>query len=364
MRKLTTLRTIAALDPIPDADAIEVATIDGWKAVVKKGEFAVGERVIYIEVDAILPASNPTFDFLNAKGSKDLPTESGYTILGFRLRTIRLRGQLSQGLVIKFPENWTLTEEGINTNACWGLLDPEDDLSEAFGIEKYEKPITASMAGKVAGNWPSWLPKTDQERVQNLRIDKIPRGLYLLEEKVEGSSMTIGFDGEKVFVGSRSLILDLDQVGNTFVDVAKESGLLDILPMFTDKKIAIRGELVGPGIQGNIYGLTKHRFYTFDIWFDGKYLGPEARAEMIAEMMLVSKESCVEINTDVVFMVPFLKIMLIPNSIEEFLDEATGQSRIADVLREGVVFKQWREDGQEPFTFKVISPEYLLKQKD
>lgn len=353
MRKLVTIRTIGALNPIPNADAIEVATIDGWSVVVKKGEFAVGQKVVYFEVDSILPASNPEFAFLMARSKQNLSTETGEIVEGHRLRTIRLRGQISQGLVLPLP--YDLAEINIAEG---------EDISLYYGVQKYEPIIPANLAGKVAGNWPSWLPKTDQERVQNLSIDKIPGTLYFLEEKVEGSSMTIGFDGEKVFVGSRNQILDLDQVGNTFVDVAKESGLLDILPMFTDKKIAIRGELVGPGIQGNIYGLTKHRFYIFDIWFDGKYLGHESRAAMIEEMMLISEESCVEINTDVVHMVPLVKVRDLPRTIDEFLAEASGLSAIADVLREGVVFKQLCEDGQEPFTFKVISPEYLLKQKD
>lgn len=143
MRKLASIQRIKALEPIEGADAIERATVLGWQLVVKKDEFRVGELCIYCEIDSILP-EKPEFEFLKSRG--------------MRIRTIRLRGQISQGIC--FPLSFLPAET---------LIEEDSDVTEILGVTKYEPPIPASLAGVMKGAFPSFIPKTDETRVQVLQ---------------------------------------------------------------------------------------------------------------------------------------------------------------------------------------------------
>lgn len=376
MRKLVTLRQIAAINPIPGADAIEVATVDGWQVVVKKGEYSVGQIVVYFEIDSVLPAGRPEFEFLMARSRRINPVikkDETYDVIdGHRLRTIKLRGQVSQGLIIPLNERDQLLhspQDGhsvlfyIKEDSLGEYYDRrtmEDDLSDIFGVEKYEKQVPAHLAGLCRGNYPGWLPKTDQERVQNLR--DLPDGPYIYEEKMEGSSMTVYHDSERLGVTSRNLDLIIEQEGNTFVDVAKASGLFAALEAFhtdyPEAKVAIRGELIGPSIQGNIYQLSKHRFHIFDVWIDNRYLTVEERFDFLFDYA----SDC---NHEVV---DCARVMGTINPSElgvaGIVELANGNSQLYPTPREGLVFKSVIIDrhGNVP-SFKAISPEYLLKEK-
>ena len=164
MRKLASIRKIADIRPIPDADAIEVAVVDGWKVVVKKGEYSVGDLAVYLEIDAWVPHALAPF---LSKGQE--PREyNGVT--GERLRTVKLRGQVSQGLLLPLR---TVFAEWTDENFQKNILEDEervgDDLTEALGIQKWEAPISPQLAGQVRGVFPTGLiPKTDQERADAL----------------------------------------------------------------------------------------------------------------------------------------------------------------------------------------------------
>lgn len=353
MRKLVTIRQISAIEPIPDADAIEVATIDGWKVVVKKGEFEVGQHVLYFEIDSILPEGNPAFDFLMARGCKDQTTDQpGVTLRGHRLRTIKLRGQVSQGLVLPIPYE-------VEIEIGEGKISNDEDLTAFFGVKKYEKLIPASLAGQMRGEYPQWMPKTDQERIQNCFND-IPSGeAWCIEEKIEGSSITIYFDGETAGVTSRNMDLKLDQEGNTFVDVAKASGLLDWLAEFVNYKFAFRGELVGPGIQGNIYNLKDFRIYIYDIWWEDHYLDPVKRRNIMDSVL-----SSNYVNKNIVFKVPVVIDVAFTDlaTLDSIILGADGQSMVNPAtLREGLVYKTL---DYPIYSFKAISNKYLLEQKE
>lgn len=325
MRKLATVKQITALNPIPGADAIEVAEVDfGWKVVVKKGEFAVHNEVVYLEVDSWVPHSMAPF-----------LTKPGHTpkeykgILGQRLKTIKLRGQVSQGLILPLSV--------LNGRPV-----------EELGVIKWEREISASMAGTVRGNFPTQIPKTDQERVQNIvkTVFANCHGKYEITEKMEGSSMTVyNIDG-KLGVCSRNIDLVEDD-SNVFWSTAKKYHLPEILPLNT----AIQGELIGPGIQGNIYGLEEHLFLVFDVYdiMQGMYLPPYERQELVAKLGLLH--------------VPVVSIACLSqyqNQLDKLLLMADGYSFYGNTLQEGLVFKAI-DDG---LTFKVISNKYLLKEKD
>jgi hypothetical protein len=149
MRKLATIRKVADIKPIKDADAIELAIIDGWQCVVKKGSVKKEDIVLYAEIDSFLPVK-PEFEFLRKSSFKTMADGSA----GFRLKTVRLRGELSQGLVMP------LKDVGLD---CAGI-GLGQDVTEALGVKLYEPPIPADISGMVEGAMPSFIKKTDEER--------------------------------------------------------------------------------------------------------------------------------------------------------------------------------------------------------
>lgn len=335
MRQLVTLRQISEINPIPYADAIEAVRVDGWVCVAKKGEFRVGDSCLYFEIDSILPVGNPLFSFLTEKSSKNYPTENCTILHGHRLKTIRLRGQISQGLVLPVPE----------------YLPDDKDLTEYFGVQKYEMPIHSSMVGMARGAYPGWLPKTDQERIQNIRL--VP-GEYIVEEKMEGSSMTVFWHPETgVGVTSRNINLKLDQEGNNFVNFAKASGLLDGVANMGEhlkNSLAVRMELCGPGIQGNIYNFQKTCAFIFDVFLGDRYLDAQARLGLTTIII----KSCDDVKDVHIVRSNYWVKEGDPDSILEFAD---GPSAFGQTKREGLVFKNLA-DGN--ISFKAISNQYLL----
>lgn len=352
MRKLATIRQISAILPIPDADAIEVAQVDNWKVVVKKGEFQVGDLVVYLEVDSWVP--NALAPFLS-KGQEPREYEG---VKGERLRTVKLRGQLSQGLIL--PVTHELQTEFSHTFLNFeGARDLQvgDDVTEMLGVLKYEPPVPAQLAGIVKGPFPSLFPKTDEERIQNLTSDypELQEHEYEETEKLEGSSMSVGLVpsgyGMEFIVCSRNLNLK-ETADNTLWKMARkydiEKKLLDV-PM-TDGLI-IQGELIGEGIQSNYYGIKGHDFYVYAV-FDigrGKYYTPAARRKLCEDLGL---KHVPVLNTN-----RSLKGV----TIDELLLDADGKSQInPNKLREGKVYK--RADGSKNQEhFKAISNAYLLK---
>lgn len=334
MRKLATVRKIDAIRPILGADAIECAVVGGWNVVVKKGEYKAGDLAIYCEIDSWIP--HVLAPFLS-KGQE--PREYN-GVKGERLRTIKLRGVTSQGLLLP----WTVGREG-------------DDLTEQLGIQKWEAPIPANLAGEVRGVFPTYIPKTDQERIQNLTTklnDWIGQSLqFEITEKLDGSSMTVySFDGDEG-VCSRNLNL-CETENNSLWKVCRRDNLLEKI---AGLDIALQGEIVGDGIQGNPYKLRGQQFYVFDIYDirTGKYYDAEQRQRF-----------CIEHNIDHVPLITITSIYKIINindfqDVEQILKFAEAMSRINETTeREGVVFKCLSDPS---LSFKAISNNFLLKHQ-
>ena len=340
MRKMATVRKIDSLRPIVGADAIECAYVGGWTCVVKKGEYTAGDLAVYLEIDSWVPTELAPF---LSKGKEPRVFDG---IKGERLRTVKLRGQLSQGLLLPLEP----TCANIESELIEGL-----DVSLPLNIVKWEMPMNAQLAGMAKGNFPSLIPKTDQERVQNLKqeIDQaITDDLqFEVTEKLEGSSMTVYLiDGE---FGVCSRNLDLKETeDNTFWQVARRDGIEEKMRIDGHfVSFAIQGELIGPGIQGNIYKLSKPEFRVFDVYniSGGFYMNPAPRRELINVMRLLH--------------VPVITThSLAPcGTVEELLLWAEGASAITPSQeREGIVFKQVNGG----MTFKAISNRYLLKSND
>lgn len=344
-RKLASIRKIDALTPIEGADAIECATVGGWKVVAQKGLYKEGDLAVYFEIDSWIPFELAPF---LSKGKEPREFEG---IKGERLKTIKLRGQLSQGLLMPLEEAC----KNIDSELFEGL-----DVSFPLNIVKWEKPINAQLAGVCKGNFPTLIPKTDQERCQNLVKEIVSANeagmKFEVTEKLEGSSMTVYQIKGEFGVCSRNMDLK-ETEGNSFWATARKDGIQEKMAEVDEFwDFAIQGELIGPGIQGNIYKLTQPEFRVFDVYNiqAGEYLNPQDRRRLIERMGLK--------HVPVLAAAAELYDTLGITDIPQLLKFAEGKSVMGDVNgpeREGIVFKQ--VDGG--MTFKAISNKYLLGEK-
>lgn len=363
MRKLASIRPITFIKPIEGADAIECAIVDGgWPVVVKKGEYQVGDVAIYLEIDSWVPHELAPF---LSKGNE--PREYN-GVKGERLRTVKLRGQVSQGLLIKLSdvplhvyavENDQTGEPYHMDEIVWQI---GDDVTAEMGIQKWEPPIPAQLQGTMKGNFPHFIPKTDQERCQNLRKDifEAYKGeMYEVTVKLDGSSTTIYVRDGEVGVCSRNIDLK-ETEGNSFWKAAREQNIIEPFLSFCEEnkvELALQGELIGEGIQGNPEKLKGQRFYLFDIYnITGGYYLTSYERQGILDIL-----NCEGADLGHVPIVALsTKVTEVAQSIDELLEYAEGPSLNPETKREGVVFKSLNSD----FTFKAISNSYLLKHKD
>jgi RNA ligase (TIGR02306 family) len=339
-RKLATVRKITNIRPIEGADMIELATVGGWNVVVGKDiGHKVGDMVVYCEIDSFLPIRD-VFEFLRKSSFKKMGDQEG-----FRLKTIKLRGQVSQGLILP------ISVVPITQFASAYTLPEGMDVTEMLGIVKYEPPIPAELSGKVKGLFPSFLRKTDEERVQNLtkeyeQYKSLGRKFYVTE-KLDGSSATFYYNDGVFGVCSRNLEL-LETEGNTFWKVARELDLENKMRDF-GVNISLQGELIGEGIQGNPYkikGQTVKFFNLFDI--DLQVYHSLAHLDRALGIMGIK-------------MVPIVdEFFVLPDTIEELLKYAEDKSVLNDKTeREGVVVRSM----DRTISFKAISNKFLLNEK-
>ena len=329
MRKLATIEEVQSLEPIPDADRIELAKIRGWNVVVQKGLYEVGDRVVYFEIDSMLDIEMPQFQFLSERGVRtDADGFKGHVV-----KTMRLRGQYSQGLAIPISE--------------FDLSGPVGgDVTDLLGVRKWEPPIPASLSGRVRGRLPSWVHKTDSERIQNCEY-LFPLENVVATEKIDGSSATYSLHQEEGFhVCSRNLSLYRTE-GNTFWNMADRLDIEKVLHGYLKDSnaltVTVQGELFGEGIQSNRLGVKGHRFAAFNFEVDG--IPQDIPSEFEAVPRIDSKP---------------------PTSLSEALEGVDGMMSHINPKRlaEGLV---WRLRDNQPFpdgnrTVKAISNKYLLKE--
>lgn len=352
IRKLASIREVTYIKPIPDADAIECAIVGGgWPVVVKKGEFQVGDLAVYCEIDSWIPHALAPF---LSKGKE--PREYN-GVKGERLKTVRLRNQVSQGLLL--PRT-ILDELGL-----WPLAGNPvgHDLTTQLGVQKWEAPLPACLAGTARGNFPSFIPKTDQERCQNVVSDifeKHKDESFEVTVKLDGSSCTIYVKDGEVGVCSRNLDLK-ETEGNSFWKAARDQNIVEALLAYnegTGHNVAIQGELIGEGIQGNQEKIQGQRLYLFDV-FDidaHTYMKPGQRLAFL-EDILIALGANLE-HTPIWDLRTYVASRF--DNVEALLNYATGPSLNPEVKREGLVFKSY----DSSFSFKAISNEWLLKNKN
>lgn len=344
-RQLATIRRISDILPIEGADKIEVAVIDGWKVVVKKGDFKVGHLAVYLEIDSWVPHTLAPFLTKNGHYPK---VYNG--VEGQRLKTVKLRGQLSQGLLLPL----SVFDDLKHGYLVYGQMNPEGfDVTELLGIQKWEREIPAQLAGVMKGNFPTEVFKTDQQRIQNLtkRMQELNEHTFEVTEKLHGSSATFYMDLNGEFhVCSRNVDLK-DSEGNTYWEIARKYKIEENMRRILDEDaygMAIQGEIIGPGINGNQYGLTECDFYVFDL-FESKnqtYCPADLRYTIseslgLKHVPVIYGECCVN---------------AVP--VEVLLEDADGLSQIGNVesRREGLV---WKSLYDPSVSFKVVSNQWL-----
>ena len=354
MRKLASIQHILKLEPIPGADAIEKATVLGWHLVVKKGEFKENDLCIYVEVDSILP-EREVFEFLRPRH--------------FRIKTIKLRGQVSQG--IAFPI--TLLTYDSSVNPAEYPLNVGDDVTELLKVKKYEPNIPAQLAGKIKGSFPGWLHKTDETRIQSVP-EVLPRHQdkkFVVTEKIDGTSMTVYLNGMEHGgeFGVCSRNLDLKEEGETaywkYVRKHQLEEKMRAISAKGDQKLlnfSLQGELAGPGIQGNKYHLDDVQFFIFNV-FDIDRFGyvdlnviEKAPGVFVYEFLEAWELQHVPIVTSG---------YALPGSVDEIVEYSKAKSLLhKDTWREGIVLRSQPEAFDEELhrlSFKVINPNFLLK---
>lgn len=345
-RALATVEEITELVPIEGADSIQIAKIRGWDVIVRIGEFEVGDPVIYFEIDSFLPLSDPRFLFLAPRGCRKNPEG----VEGHVLKTAKMRGKYSQGLAL--PVEQFLQDLG-------GVAMTGEDVTDMIpGLEKWDPPIPAELAGFAKGAFPTSFRKTDEERIQNMpwlfeeSASPDLAGGWVATEKIDGSSMTVYIKDGEYGVASRNW--DIEETShNSMWKLAHELDLFGIMGNWAHTldpslPVAVQGEIFGPGIQGNPLDVKEVQFRLFTV----QIAGADIPRSMWPENVLALSVP--------VHNLPY------PGTIEEALAQVENLKSLINPQRpvEGVV---WRNTRAASFpngaraSWKAISQRYLLK---
>lgn len=329
MRQLVTIQTVDNLIPIPNADNIEIAHVLGWQVVVKKGEFKIGDKCIYFEIDSVVPPL-PEYEFLAARR--------------YRVKTIRLRGELSQGLCLPVPSEMA-------------SLDVGEDVTERMGVVKYDPPEISEGDGcseKTRGGFPSHLvSKTDEIRLQSKKrfLEEFNGVLVYSSVKCDGTSATFVMEDEELLVCSRNRAVKESENSKYWKMVYKYK-INDILSEYPN--YAIQGEICGPGIQENKLGLKELDLFVFNIKdiVKNRYLNYH-------DLILFCTENA--LNT-----VPIDNVFVLSHTLAELLEMARGKYP-SGRHREGIVIRPIVETYSETLrgraSIKVINNDFLLREK-
>lgn len=395
MRKLASVQTIVNIEPIENATKIEYASVLGWHCVVKKDEFKVGDKCIYVEIDSILPSDNPNFDFMKDRK--------------YRVKTIKLRGKVSQGII--FPMSILPKDESKYSVG--------DDVTAILKIKKYEPEIEVDInpnpsykKGWLYTHTPGFIrgfiinhfrklskklynipdpkkpfptdiiPKTDESRIQSFDLEfffQNQNNDFSYTEKVDGSSTTIYYYNGHVGICSRNMELPLDD-GNKYVEAVNRYNLIEKLTKFCELNkcnIALQGELLGPGIQSNKYKLTEYDIYFFNVFnIDTQRYFTEISLIQLCDYFKIKR-------------VPYFDPIKFKETADEWVEFSKSKSLLnPNIQREGIVVRlfdpsDWVESrtnkgnnimipvegfsGQVLFetnnylSFKAINPNFLLK---
>lgn len=340
-RKLVTIEKVLETRPIEGSDFIEQIKIRGWNLVSKKGEFNVGDKCVFFEVDSLIPEGKECFEFLRKSCWNE-------RLKGFRIKTVKLRGVISQGLALPisyFPEFKNL-QIGV-------------DVTEKLNVTVYEPYIDLNINANAKGAFPSFLKDTSLDRIQNLAnpFEEYKGKEIIITEKIDGTSHTFYINNGEVGMCSKNLDLKIesdkkDVRNELFITLDIENKLRKL-----NMNIAIQGEIIGKSIQRKNYTkFTDNKNYDFYVYriydIDTRTFYTIEESKRIAEIL--------DLN-----FVRIIEKREMFKSLEEAIEYSNGKSNFYDGTMEGIVVTV--EDKNETLydltQFKVLSPNYLLKEK-
>ena len=362
-RKLASVQRIKAIKPIEGADRIEIVQVLNWDCVAQKGEYQIGDMVIYFEIDSLLP-DIPAFEFL--RGSSWSQKLNKY-----KIRTHKFRGQISQGLVIPIRQ---LTEiyNQTNKSAVSSIdYDEGDDLTELLKIEKYEPPVSNGPLGDLIHHeW--YVPKTDEERVQVCAENVLPeyikseQGDWYESVKLDGTSCTAGLFEDAFLIGGRNQWYKDENMYTTTVKKYITEEKLRAYHETTGMYVVFQGELCGPGIQCNRLGLKEKDWFIFNVFTsDTGKMDSYTKCDLLNMLNI-----CEYFGLKTVPLIPsgakfdFKTTTDIDETVEnllKYVDSIKYRTFFDDAspnqIAEGAVFRM----NDMSYSFKVISNKFLLK---
>jgi len=363
-RKLASIKIISDIQPIENRDRIELVIVDGWQIIVKKDEYQIGDKTIFVEIDSVLPEM-PEFEFLRPKK--------------FRIKTMKMAGTLSQGIclplsILPKDKEYNIEDDvtniiGIKQYEITRDIEPEETSSK--NNKKFQHPIfkylfkysffrNILLPKKENKDFPEFISKTDECRIQNMPfILKNKDNTYVVREKIDGQSGTFFLKKMKkkwpwqkqnydFGVCSRNLRL-WNESDSSYWFVVKKYNIKEVLKNIIKDNdfVAIQGECISPKVQGNKYKVKESDLYAFNLIYpDGKVSclwGEEILKEYgIKWCPLIDKN------------------YVLPNTVNELLDYSTGKSKLYNTLREGLVFRNYEKN----LSFKAVSPDFLIKNDE
>lgn len=350
MSNLASIQKVLDVQPIVGADRIEVVTVLGWTVVSKKGEYKVGDLCTYIQIDTIVP-NEKQFEFLEERK--------------FRVKTIKLRKQISQGLIIPLPK---------------GKHKEGDDVTELIGVTKYSKPdnnarekrpqvpktwyrkwqylfkynvlykLFPGLENKSTAPFPTDLVgKTNEERIQNIPsvLRRYKGKIFVVSYKFDGSSITILYNRGKFRICSRNqeLLKPDNEWHKTFQHTGFAVHIENLARYYNDDDIIVQGEMIGKP-NGNHHALDENEIRLFNIIVKGKRVLPSSFVAVCEA-----------------FSIPHCNVSKFAN-LDHTMEEILKEAEVKDILNKKVWAEGhvWRcvEDGM---SFKVINNKYLLKHE-
>ena len=401
-RELAYVVHIDNIIPIEGADRVEQAIVGGWHIMVRKGQFQIGDLAIYFEIDSKVP-EKPEFEFLAAKHYK-IKTQKYFkgTVISQGLlmsaedfgwentTTDQFAGNTP---IIKRPDGSYLTEGDFLTKELEvTYAEAEDNKRKANSADKYKKmaqrrpnifkkkwaqwmmrrnwgkKVMFFFFGKKKdkkSEWPTWVVKTDEERIQNLvyMIPTFQNEKWIPTEKIDGTSTTFTMKRGKrgkndFFICSRNVVFDKPDKKcfyetNVYTEMAEKYDIENVLKSILDENknllfVTIQGETYGEGVQKRDYSIKGHDFMAFNLIFGDANGVPTRKNPMDMSSILSSyKIPCV----------PFFDPIELPDTCDEILALAEGASAVDGLPREGLVFRTL--DGCR--SFKAVDNGFLLK---
>lgn len=347
MRKLASIQVINGVEPIEGADRIELCHVLGWQCVANKGQFKVGDKCVYFEIDSFLPV-RPQFEFLRATSYR----KTNVMGEGFKIKTMKFRGQISQGLIqplSAFSELAADTEIGT-------------DVTETLGVKEWEIEERATTGGTIVGQLPYDVPHTDETRVQACPelIQEFAGLEYYISTKMDGSSHSISLDQNGFHVTGHNYEYKDDDTSD-FYKLVKERGYESAARNYFEtnglQTLTIQGEFCAPGIQNNRLKLLKPEWYVFTVRVNGQRVGLRKMQEICTDLNL-TMVPIEEVDTDLPTKYP---------TVESLLARSDGQYPNGG-KKEGIVIRP-----TEPvfstlisasLSMKVVNNNYLLKNED